>query len=115
MVEIPDSTPSHDVTELSVTFAADTTHITLAGEVDLAMRSDLDAVGSLAIDYGAPIEVDVSRVTFIDSAGLSFLARLVRAGQASGWRLHVIGAGRRVRETLQIAGLLTALDLTDPA
>ena len=113
--EEPDSTPGPAGIELSVTFEADTALITLSGGVDLARRSDLDAVASLVIDYGAPARVDVSRVTFIDSSGLAFLASLVRAGDASGWRLVVVGASRRVRETLEVAGLLTALDLTDTA
>ena len=47
----------------------------------------------------------------MDSAGVGFLASLVRASSEAGWRLTVIGPGGRMLETLTMCGLVPALDV----
>jgi anti-anti-sigma factor len=56
--------------------------LTVAGEVDLPVRDDFIAMGAGALEVGPRVLViDLSDVTFIDSAGLSGLVQL-RSGQA---------------------------------
>jgi anti-anti-sigma factor len=91
--------------------SADVTRVGLAGEIDLASSVDLDLAGREAIDRGRPVVVDVSRVSFMDSVGVGFIARLIIAGREAGWRPTVVGARRSVVETLTISGVLGAIDL----
>jgi anti-sigma B factor antagonist len=99
--------------EVQIFFQGDVTWIRLFGEVDLRMRDSLDGVAAQAVDYGAPVRVDVSNVMFIDSSGLGFLARLAAAGEVKGWAPTVVGANQLVRETIAIGGLLPVLDMVD--
>jgi anti-anti-sigma factor len=96
---------------VSICFEAGSALITLSGEIDLAMREGMDFAAQEAIVRGVPVRVDLSGVTFMDSAGVGFLASLVRAGFQAGWRLTVIGPNRRILETLTISGLSPALEV----
>jgi anti-anti-sigma factor len=51
------------------------------------------------------VRVDVSRVTFIDSVGLGFLARIASAEREQGRRLPLAGARRNVQEAVNLVGL----------
>jgi hypothetical protein len=44
---------------------------------------------------------------------LGFLARLAAAGAVGGWTPVLIGVSSRIRETIELSGLLPVLDLTD--
>jgi len=81
------------------------TLIELSGEVDLACHDDLACMAATAIARGGPITVDVSDVTFMDSAGVTFLARLCGAEHQCGRRLSVNGARGIVLQLLEGAGL----------
>ena len=109
--EQPDSDFPPPAAEVSISFDAGTALITLSGEIDLALGAGLEFAAEEAILRSLPVRVDLSAVTFMDSAGVGFLARLVRAGSESGWRLTVIGPRRRVLETLTITGLVPAIDV----
>ena len=52
------------------------TRVSLRGEVDLELAPALDAAVETARTAGVPVEVDASLVTFMDSTGVAFLARL---------------------------------------
>jgi anti-sigma B factor antagonist len=91
------------------------TVVYLSGEIDAALERYMDSARRTAVDRDLPVRVDLSAVTFIDSAGLGFLARVAAAGHAGGWVPAVIGASRLVRETIEMSGLLPVLNLTDPA
>lgn len=110
--EGPRFTPRPRATEVSVAFEAGAALITLAGEIDLAVKDCLDFVADQAIDRDLPVRVDVSRVTFMDSTGLSLLIRLAATERKSGRTLRVEGADRRVRDLLDVAGVSQVLDLT---
>jgi len=91
--------------------AADVTRIVLVGEVDLVLRSDLQAVAADAAARGRPVEVDLSDVSFMDSTGVGFLVSLARAGQANGWRPLLRGANRRVRDTIDLSGIAALVEV----
>ena len=109
--ERPKSDPQPPVAEVAICFEAGTALITLAGEIDLAMSEGIAFVAEEASLRRVPVRVDLSAVTFMDSVGVGFLARLVRAGSEADWRLTVIGPSRRILETLTISGIVPALDV----
>ena len=50
--------------------------IILSGEIDASLRDDLHETADSATKQGKPIVVDARHVTFMDSTGVAFLARL---------------------------------------
>lgn len=52
------------------------TRVVLTGEVDAGLGPDLVEAAVDAEDAGRPVEIDVQHVTFMDSTGLAFLARV---------------------------------------
>jgi anti-sigma B factor antagonist len=107
--------PSAGSGDATVFFDEDVTLIMLSGEVDLALGDDLEYAGRDAIDRGAPVRVDVSRVTFIDSVGLGFLARMAAAEREQARQLALVGARRSVREAVHLVGLADLVDFVDVA
>ena len=106
------ASPTGDV---QVFFDPGLTVVLLSGEVDLALGPELEDAGRDAIDRGDPIRIDASSMSFIDSVGLAFVARLASAGHQRGWRLVVDGAAPAVRDSLVLVGLTPALvDLGSP-
>ena len=89
------------------------TLILLSGEVDLALGDDLEFAGRDAIDRGMPVRLDVSRVTFIDSVGLGFLARMASAEREQGRVLALVGAPRNVQEAVHLVGLAELVEFVD--
>ncbi|MDP9461890.1 MAG: STAS domain-containing protein [Actinomycetota bacterium] len=88
----------------------------LEGEIDIATAPGFrQAAGDLAAtaeqDPGllTDVLVDLRAVTFLDSAGMAVLARLVREAAARGWRLRLLGLRPAVRTALGITGLLELL------
>jgi anti-anti-sigma factor len=52
------------------------TRVVLTGEIDAELGPDLIEAAADAEDAGRPVEVDVQHVSFMDSTGVAFLARL---------------------------------------
>ncbi|MDP9220526.1 MAG: STAS domain-containing protein [Actinomycetota bacterium] len=101
--------------DAAVFFDEAVTLIMLSGEVDLALGEDLEYAGRDAIDRGTPVLVDVSKVTFIDSVGLGFLARMASAERDKGRRLPLAGAARTVQEAIRLVGLTELVEFVDAA
>jgi anti-anti-sigma factor len=59
------------------------------------------------------VRVDLSRVTFIDSVGLGFLARIASAEREHGRRLPLAGARRNVQESINLVGLGDLVDFVE--
>jgi anti-sigma B factor antagonist len=81
-------------------------HLTAIGEVDSSsaptLRQHLDAL----LDGDVrEVTVDLTAVTFLDSAGLCVLAAAHRRSVAEDIRLHVLASSRAVVRPLQITGL----------
>jgi anti-anti-sigma factor len=85
--------------------------VRLAGEIDLALSAELNAVAAEAIRADRPVRLEVAAVTFIDSAAVGFMAVLAAAGQERGWRPVLVGAHRRLAETLALAGVSDLFDV----
>ena len=90
--------------------------VTVVGEVDSSTAPGLRECLLEVLDRPAtsPVEVDLSRVTFLDSAGLSALATAHRAATTSGRGLLVrCGTARAVVRPLQITGLWDVFTIVD--
>jgi anti-sigma B factor antagonist len=91
--------------EVSVLVDAGVTVIRLSGEVDVALVESLDAISSTAVKSGTPILVDTTDVTFLDSIGAAFLARLNKAENERGRTVTIAGANQLTAQALQLSGL----------
>jgi anti-anti-sigma factor len=99
--------------DASVFFDEGLTLIMLSGEVDLAIGDDLEYAGRDAIDREVPIRVDLSQVTFIDSVGLGFLARMASAEREHGRKLVLAGTRHNVVEAVHLVGLADLVEFVD--
>lgn len=88
----------------------DRTRIVVSGEVDADLAPDLQDAASDAEAAGLPIEVDAQHVTFMDSSGIAFLARLA---SRSSSRVRVLHAPDPVRFLLGVTRIGELLDLVD--
>ncbi|GAB3360498.1 STAS domain-containing protein [Modestobacter lapidis] len=97
-----------DCIDVRLTTSADGCRITVVGEVDSSTAPGLRQCLLAALERpgAAPVEVDLSQVTFLDSAGLSALATAHRAAVGADRVLRVrCGTARAVVRPLQITGL----------
>ena len=87
-----------------------TTRIVLSGEVDADLGPDLAEAGTEAERAGLPIEVDAHHVTFMDSSGVAFLARL---SVRSGHRVRLLRVPPTVRFLLEVTRIGDLLDVDE--
>lgn len=87
------------------------TCIVLSGEVDADLALDLREATAEAEATGLPIEIDAQHVTFMDSSGIAFLARIATR---STERVRVIRAPETVRFLLEVTRIGELLDVVDP-
>ncbi len=96
----------------------DVTVISVAGELDLATAPQLHAylVDSTA-SRPAHLVLDLGRVTFLASRGISLLVQARNGSEGINGELHLTGVttNPRVHRVLQIAGLLAEFDIHDDA
>lgn len=90
---------------------ADRTRIVLSGEVDADLAAELRDATADAEATRLPIEVDAHHVTFMDSSGIAFLARIATR---SAQRVRVIRAPDNVRFLLDVTRIGELLDVVDP-
>ena len=79
--------------------------ITVAGEIDFATVSRLQARLLPLAAAGCPLVVDLNLVSFMDAAGLGALASAARRAAVHGTSLHVVCARRQIRRLFHITGL----------
>jgi anti-sigma B factor antagonist len=86
------------------------THVVLTGEIDSDLGQDLSQAAADAAVAGKPIRVDTRGVSFMDSAGLAFLARLCGS---SDDEVEVLVASQTVKFLLEMTGMVDALKVVD--
>ena len=94
--------------DLQLSTSAEGCTVTVVGEVDSTTAPGLREclLEVLHRPAATPVQVDLSQVTFLDSAGLSALATAHRAATATGRVLLIrCGTARAVVRPLQITGL----------
>lgn len=89
------------------------TRVVLTGEVDAELGPDLLEAAAEAEDAGRPIEVDVQHVTFMDSTGVAFLAKLASRAADTLVLIRPPELVRFLIEVTSIGDLLRVVDV-DP-
>jgi anti-sigma B factor antagonist len=79
--------------------------ITVAGETEIATVPQLRGQLTLLAAAGRPVIADLTRVTFLDAAGLGVLAGAAAKAAASGGSLHVVSGRHQVRRIFALTGL----------
>ena len=102
--------PTSDLVTIDVSDLGPDVIVTASGEIDSTSAPVLkDRLDSL-LDAGAEqLTVDLTGVSFLDSAGLCVLAATYRRATADGRRIRVLASSRAVIRPLQITGLLELL------
>ena len=104
--------PTSDLVIIDVSDHGPDPRLTATGEIDSTsapvLRDRLDAL----LDAGTTdVTVDLTGVTFLDSAGLCVLAAAYRRTSAEDRRLRVLASSRAVIRPLQITGLWDLLQV----
>jgi anti-sigma B factor antagonist len=86
------------------------TRLVLSGEVDVALGAELAEAVTEAERVGLPVEIDARHITFMDSSGVSMLARL--AHRTPG-RLTLIQPPDVVRFLLEVTRIGEVVDVLD--
>jgi anti-sigma B factor antagonist len=105
------ATPATSETgSVHVMVSRERTRLVLSGEVDVALGADLSEAVTEAERVGLPVEIDARHVTFMDSSGVSMLARL--AHRTPG-RLTLIQPPDVVRFLLEVTRIGEVVDVLD--
>lgn len=103
----------HGSSSVVVDSDGNSTQVVLGGEIDAAYRQELLEAAGKVVAAGLPVRVLADRVSFMDCAGVAFLARMA-TGSGAG-RVTVVNAPVQVRRLLEVTGLTTLLTLEDSA
>jgi anti-sigma B factor antagonist len=107
-----------DLVTIDVTRTESGARVAAAGEVDSTSAPFLrERLDGLLDDGVGEITVDLTGVSFLDSAGLCVLAAAYRRASEQDVALRVLAASRAVIRPLQITGLwdLLQVEKVDPA
>lgn len=83
-----------------------TMHVTLAGEIDVAMGPALNAALIDITHLILPVEIDARDVTFMDASGVAFIARIVVGRTA---RVSIVRPSPSVRMILRATAMETVV------
>lgn len=86
------------------------TRVVLSGEIDAELGPDLLEASADAQQAGRPVEVDVQHVTFMDSTGVAFLARLA---SRSPQQLVLIKPPALVRFLIEVTSIRQVLRVVE--
>jgi anti-sigma B factor antagonist len=84
--------------------------IVLSGEIDADLVADLHQATSDVEEAGLPVEIDAHHVTFMDSTGVAFLARLTAV---SPERVRILRTPPTVKFLLEVTSIGDMLDIVD--
>ncbi|MEU0151555.1 STAS domain-containing protein [Micromonospora fulviviridis] len=87
--------------------------VALFGELDIAAASPLGEVLQAAIDRASRVQVDLARVSFIDSTVLNTFVNAHRRATDRGVSLALVNPTGHVRRVLAMTGILPTLGTPD--
>ena len=93
-----------------VTVEPERTRIVLSGEIAAELTGRLRDASAQAESARVPIEVDAHEVTFMDSSGVAFLARLATHSPS---RVRLVGVPTTIRFLLEVTRIGDVLDVVD--
>ena len=85
------------------------TVIRVAGEIDMRSAPELRQQVEQAVHHGGHLVLDLERVEFLASAGLSILVELARNAPERGMSWGIVATNRVVLRPLEAVGLLTIM------
>ena len=101
---------STDLVLIEVTGDTTTARLAASGEVDSSSAPTLRARLDEVLDRGVTdLTIDLTEVTFLDSAGLCVLAAAHRRAVRTDVHLRVLASSRAVTRPMQITGLYDLL------
>lgn len=104
--------PTSDLVSIDVSDLGPSVRLTAAGEIDSTSAPVLKDRLEALLDAGVEeVTIDLSGVTFLDSAGLCVLAAAYRRSSAESTRIRVLASSRAVIRPLQITGLWDLLQV----
>jgi anti-sigma B factor antagonist len=104
--------PISDLVRIHVSGTAPQVRVVADGEIDSTSAPVLrEQLTSLLDDGVTDLTVDLTAVSFLDSAGLCVLAATYRRTSAENRRLRILAASRAVIRPLQITGLYDLLQV----
>jgi anti-sigma B factor antagonist len=112
---MPESAVQYAEPLLSVQVTASGTARTviLAGELDLSVREQVEAVAErLMAQQPEMLILDLSGLSFIDSSGVEALLRIHRHAGARGVRLVIVRGPDHVHRVFSLCGLADTLPFT---
>jgi anti-sigma B factor antagonist len=83
------------------------------GELDLMTVPKLDAVLREVMADKTDLELDLSRLDFIDSTGVHLLLGAHDASRRDGWDFAIVGASADVKRAFELLGLVDHLPFRD--
>jgi anti-sigma B factor antagonist len=102
--------PTNDLVSVDVALSGAAAIVTATGEIDSSSAPVLrDRLDSLLETEIAELTVDLTAVTFLDSAGLCVLAAAHRRAVRQALTMRVLASSRAVIRPLQITGLWNLL------
>jgi anti-sigma B factor antagonist len=107
---IPAAARPADPGSVHVILGGRKTRVVLTGEIDAGLGPELTEAAADAEDARRPVEVDAQHVTFMDSTGVAFLARL--ASRCSG-RLVLVKPPELVRFLIDVTAIREVLDVVE--
>ncbi|SDR77995.1 STAS domain-containing protein [Paraoerskovia marina] len=99
-----------DPASVHVIVGTNRARIVLSGEIDADLGADLAEATSHAEAAGLPVEIDAHHVTFMDSSGVAFLARLASRNPHP---VRVLRAPPTVRFLLEVTRIGELLEIID--
>ncbi|MDO8143471.1 MULTISPECIES: STAS domain-containing protein [Isoptericola] len=99
-----------DPASIHVIVGSSRARVVLSGEIDADVSSELGEAISDAEASGLPVEIDAHHVTFMDSSGVAFLARLA---SRSPHTVRILRAPPTVRFLLEVTRIGELLEIVD--
>jgi anti-sigma B factor antagonist len=100
--------------DLDISRQDDALLVAVVGEFDLGSTAEFDRVlAEVAGDSLGSVEIDLRKVTFIDSTGLRMLVETERKARQRGIDVRIVRGGHAVQRVFQLTGLDKVLPLVD--
>ena len=93
------------MTEKEKSKSSETMHLSIDGEMTIYRAAELKELISPALASGHDIEIELSHVTEMDSAGLNIMLAAKLESIALGTHLSVVGHSQAVQEVLDMCDL----------
>jgi anti-anti-sigma factor len=99
---------------IDVTGGLSWARIAVAGELDLAVTPELETALERERAARRAVILDMARVTFMDSTGLTLVLRTMKNAQENGWGFSIAAPlSKPVELVARVAGVLPMLPLLE--